>query len=103
MSANAGAVGTGAVRVSVVIPLYGNHRGRQTLPAVCRAWLAQEVRCEVVVAIAGRIAVDLPAVDRVRLVTAEADATSPGVLRNIGVAAAGAPILYLSDADVLPI
>jgi N-terminal domain of galactosyltransferase len=85
--------------VAVILPLFGSHRAAQTLPAVCAAWLAQDVPCEVVVAAAGGFAVP----DGVRLVACEPDARSPGPLRNRAAAAADAPVLYLGDADVVPL
>jgi hypothetical protein len=39
--------------VSVIIPLYGPHRGRSVLPTVACAWLMQDVSCEVIVATPG--------------------------------------------------
>jgi len=94
-------------QVSVVLPLFGDHRAAQALPAVCRAWLGQEVPCEVVIAVAAGTA--LPALgdgagdDRIRIVPADRGSISPGPLRNLAVSAARAPVLYLSDADVAPL
>ncbi|HEY3872209.1 MAG TPA: galactosyltransferase-related protein [Actinocrinis sp.] len=93
--------------VSVVLPLFGDHRAVQALPAVCRAWLRQEVPCEVVVAVAAGTAVpdlgDGADDGRIRIVPAERGAISPGPLRNLAVSAARAPVLYLSDGDVAPL
>ncbi|WP_407285029.1 galactosyltransferase-related protein [Streptomyces sp. BP-8] len=93
--------------VSVVIPLYGEHRARDSLLTVTTAWLAQDVPCEVVVATAGDIPVnvaeDLDADRRVRVVRAPAEARAPGLLRNAGAAQARSPLLYLTDADVAPL
>lgn len=91
----------------MLLPLFGNHRATQTLPAVCRAWLQQDVPCEVVVAIAAGTAVssigDFVADGRIRIVPADRDSISPGPLRNLAASAARASVLYLSDADVAPL
>jgi hypothetical protein len=93
--------------VSVVIPLYGDHEAHGALRVVAAAWLAQSVACEVVVATAGEIAVDVPAdvdaVRAVRVVRAPAASAAAGLLRNVGAEHARAPVLYLTDADVAPI
>jgi N-terminal domain of galactosyltransferase len=93
--------------VSVVLPLFGDHRAVRTLPAVSRAWLRQRVPCEVVVAVAdGTRLPDLgEALDtgRIRVVAAGRDSISPGPLRNLAAAAARAPVLYLGDADIVPL
>ncbi len=95
------------LQVSVVLPLFGNHRAAQALPAVCRAWLKQDVPCEVVVAVAEGTKVpflgDGAARGLIRIVSADRDLLSPGPLRNLAVAASRAPVLYLSDADVAPL
>ena len=39
--------------VSVLIPLFGAHRGRDVLADVCAGWLAQHIATEVLVAVAG--------------------------------------------------
>lgn len=88
--------------VSVVLPLFGDHRAAVTLPAVSRAWLRQEVPCEVVVAVAEGTRVPDVA-DAVRIVPAERGATSPGLLRNLAAAESRAPVLYLGDADIAPL
>ena len=91
----------------MLLPLFGKHRATQTLPTVCRAWLQQDVPCEVVVAIAAGTEIsplgDLVADQRIRIVTADRDSISPGPLRNLAASAARAPVLYLSDADVAPL
>lgn len=91
----------------MLLPLFGNHRATQTLPTVCRAWLQQDVPCEVVVAVAAGTAVsligDLGADERIRMVPADRDSISPGPLRNLAASAARASVLYLSDADVAPL
>ncbi|MFG2116724.1 galactosyltransferase-related protein [Streptomyces sp. NPDC048718] len=96
-----------SVDVSVVIPLYGDHEGRRTLASVTRAWLGQSVPCEVVVAVSGppdvTVAEDLSADRAVRLVAADPADRAPGLLRNTAAAHARAPVLYLTDADVLPV
>jgi|HubBroStandDraft_1064217.scaffolds.fasta_scaffold00881_16 hypothetical protein len=93
--------------VSVILPLFGDHRAAQALPAVCAAWLKQDVPCEVVVAVAEGTKVpplgDGAADGRIRVVPADRDSTSPGPLRNLAVRAARAPVLYLSDGDVAPL
>ncbi|WP_424888908.1 galactosyltransferase-related protein [Streptomyces sp. XH2] len=87
--------------VSVIIPLYGEHRGRTSIPAVTAAWLAQDVPCEVVIATAG----DLPLGDTggARLVRVAPALRAPGLLRNAGAEVARGRMLYLSDADVAPL
>lgn len=93
--------------VSVVIPLYGTHQGHRSLAAVSLAWLRQDVPCEVVVAVAGEIpaavAPDLDADRRVTVVRANPGIRAAGVLRNLAAANARGPLLYLTDADVVPL
>ena len=91
------------VELSVVLPLFGNHAAVQTLPAVCRAWLAQDVPCEVVVGVAAGTTLPPLADDRIQVRVADRAWTAPGPLRNIAAAEARAPVLYLSDGDVAPI
>ncbi|MFH8786744.1 glycosyltransferase family 2 protein [Streptomyces roseoverticillatus] len=86
--------------VTVVMPLYGDHQGRAGLAGVAAAWLAQDVPCEVVVATAGDLDVDLPGG---RVIRADPEIRSAGVLRNIAAAAARSPLLCLTDTDVLPL
>lgn len=94
-------------QVSVVLPLFGDHGALRALPAVCRAWLDQDVPCEVVIAITTGTAIpplgDGIADGRIRIVHADRELASPGPLRNVAVAASRAPLLYLSDADVAPL
>jgi hypothetical protein len=87
--------------VSVLIPLFGAHRGVQTLAAVCAGWARQDRPCEVVVAVAGRAPV--PATGSVRLVEVDPGLSAPGVLRNLAAERAAGDWLYLSDADVRPV
>lgn len=95
------------VDVSVLIPLYGDHEGRHTLAEASRAWLRQSIPCEVVVAISGNpdvtVAEDVDTDRAVRLVPADPADRPPGLLRNTAAAHARAPVLYLTDADVLPL
>lgn len=95
------------LQVSVLLPLFGDHRATKTLPTVCRAWLQQNVPCEVVVALAAGTAVsslgDLAADGPIRIVPADRDSISPGPLRNLAASTARASVLYLSDADVAPL
>jgi hypothetical protein len=96
-------------QVSVVLPLFGDHHAVDTLPAVCRAWLAQRVPCEVVVGVgpgtpvraieAGTAEMD----GRVRIVAVDSGSVSAGPLRNLAAEASRAPVLYLGDADVAPL
>jgi hypothetical protein len=93
--------------VSVVLPLFGDHRAVRSLPTVCRAWLEQDVPCEVVIAVAPGTTVP-PLDGGVRVVPADAApaaplSAAPGPLRNIAAAAARAPVLYLGDADIVPL
>ncbi|GIJ51919.1 hypothetical protein Val02_88050 [Virgisporangium aliadipatigenens] len=87
--------------VSVVIPLFGTHRGRETLPVVCASWLAQSVPCEVVVAVADGPVPALPA--GVRVIPADVSPAAPGLLRNVAAARARGSWFYLADADVRPV
>jgi hypothetical protein len=93
--------------MSVILPLFGDHRAGRSLPAVCRAWLQQEVPCEVVVAVAAGTAVpplgDDVDPDRVRIVPAGSAPVAPGPLRNLAAAASRASLLYLGDADIVPL
>jgi hypothetical protein len=93
--------------VSVIIPLYGPHRGRSVLPTVARAWRRQDVSCEVIVATPGRHGVDMMLDDvgaepNVRVLAGDVAVTAPGLLRNLAAAHATTPRLYLSDADIVP-
>jgi hypothetical protein len=93
--------------VSVVLPLFGNHRAVGTLPAISRAWLRQDVPCEVVVAVAEGTQLpdlgDAVRTGRLRIVPAERGTASPGPLRNLAVAQSRAPVLYLGDGDIAPL
>ncbi|MFI6982628.1 galactosyltransferase-related protein [Embleya sp. NPDC050154] len=93
--------------VSVVVPLYGDHEARAVFASVAAAWLAQSVRCEVVLATAGEpapaVPPDLDACRRVRVVRAPATNLAAGLLRNVAAEWARAPVLYLTDADVAPL
>jgi hypothetical protein len=91
------------VELSVVLPLFGDHQAIQALPAVCRAWLAQDGRCEVVIGVASGTSLPPLADDRIKVVRADQALTAPGPLRNLAAAAAQAEVLYLSDGDVAPI
>jgi hypothetical protein len=97
----------GRPRVTVILPLFGSHRAGQTLPTVARAWLNQDMPCEVVVAIAGDVPVALDegefADGRLRILRLPASMRAAGRLRNAAAAAARTPLLYLSDSDVLPL
>ncbi|MFC7760431.1 hypothetical protein ACFQY4_22200 [Catellatospora bangladeshensis] len=90
-------------RVSVVLPLFGDHRATQVLPRVCRAWLAQDVPCEIVIGVGPDTEVpDLPD-DRIRLVFADQGPSAAGPLRNLAAAAARGSTFYLGDADIVPL
>jgi hypothetical protein len=88
-------------QVSVVLPLFGDHIAMETL------WLQQDVPCEVVVAVADGTKIpplgEGAADGRIRIVPADRGSISPGPLRNLAVAASRAAVLYLSDADVVPL
>jgi N-terminal domain of galactosyltransferase len=95
-----------APQVTVVLPLFGSHLAARALPAVARAWLRQDVPCEVVVAVGSGTAVpplDGAAPGRVRIIPAVLEVNAPGLLRNVAAAAAKAPLLYLGDADIAPV
>lgn len=85
------------------MPLYGESCERHDLDAVVGAWIAQNVSCEVVIAVAGAARVSVSASGGVRLVLAPDAMRAPGLLRNLGVETAHAGTLYLSDADVAPV
>jgi hypothetical protein len=96
--------------VAIVLPLFGNHRAIDALVAVSEAWLRQDVECEVVVAVAGGIAMPPgwhdradAANGRLRIVWADPGSVSAGPLRNLAAAATRAPLLYLGDADIAPV
>ena len=93
--------------VSVVLPLFGDHRAVVSLPAVCRSWLRQGVPCEVVVAVTEGTQVpdlgDAVQDGRVRIVPAARGSISPGPLRNLAAAQSRAPVLYLGDGDIAPL
>jgi hypothetical protein len=93
--------------VSVILPLFGDHRAVRNLPLVCRAWLHQELPCEVVIAIAPGTEVPPLGGDvddgRIRIVPAAPGPAAPGPLRNLAAAASRAPVLYLGDADIVPL
>ena len=91
--------------VSVVIPLYGDHAGRQTLRGVAEAWRDQDESTEIVIVTAGPIPLDsaLSTMEGVRLVVAPQELTAPGLLRNVGAVVADGTWLYLSDSDVAPL
>ncbi|MEA2182309.1 MAG: hypothetical protein QOF69_1494 [Solirubrobacteraceae bacterium] len=84
--------------VSLIIPLYGPHRGRSVLPTVARAWLMQDVSCEVIVATPGRHTEDMMLDDvgaePIRVLAGDVAVTAPGLLRNLAAAHATAPRLY---------
>jgi hypothetical protein len=92
-------------QVSVVIPLFGGAdiNAIQALPAICHAWLQQEVPCEVVIAVTAGTPVPALPDGGIHVVTAPRQLASPGPLRNLAVAAARASVLYLTDADVAPV
>lgn len=93
--------------LSVLIPLYGDPPGPSRLREVTAAWLAQDIPCEVVIAVAGelplRLAADLDQRPGVRVLSAPATTTAPGLLRNLAADHARAELLHLSDADVVPL
>jgi N-terminal domain of galactosyltransferase len=92
--------------VTVVLPLYGVHEAARALPAVIDAWLAQEMPCEVIVAVAGErrgLSPCAPADGRVRILAAASHMSAPGLLRNLAASAARARALYLGDADIVPL
>src|SRR5690349_23674473 len=93
-------------QVSVVLPLFGAHPAIDTLPAVCQAWAAQDMPCEVVAAVAGeRLAEQVrnSVGELARVVVAEAAMLSTGPLRNLAASVARAPVFYLGDADIVPV
>lgn len=94
------------VSVSVVVPLYGGHTGRDALARTSAAWLAQDLPCEVLVGYVGdddAAGRPTPVDDRVRVIRADPGLRAPGLLRNLAAAHARSPLLYLSDADVAPV
>ncbi len=91
------------IQLSVVLPVFGDHRAIEALPAVCQAWLAQDMSCEVVVGVDAGTEIPLVGNDRVKIVRADRAWTAPGPLRNLAASKARAPVLYLSDGDVAPL
>jgi glycosyltransferase involved in cell wall biosynthesis len=93
-------------QVSVIIPFYGNHRGREVIDQVISAWLDQDAPCEVIVVTSGDVglAEKLPrdADGRVRLMIASDDLRAPGLLRNVGAFSSVGEWLYLTDSDIAP-
>jgi len=89
--------------ISVLIPLFGAHSGWGALSAVCAGWLAQDVPCEVIVAVASERPPVVPVNDRIRLIRCDPALASPGPLRNLAACEAAGDLLYLSDADVRPV
>lgn len=81
--------GASMPEASVIIPLYGSHRGRSVLPTVARAWLMQDVSCEVIVATPGRHSVDMMLDDvgaepNVRVLAGDVAVTAPGAVAQPG-------------------
>jgi hypothetical protein len=88
--------------VTVVVPLFGDHLGRQTVDIAGQAWLDQGVPCEVVVVTSAETAeLAEDTTPDVRIVHCRAQA--PGSLRNAGSFVARGQFLYLTDADVAPL
>ncbi len=93
--------------VSVVISLFGAHRGREILSAVVDAWLGQDIRCEVVIgtdadgSLGSVITNSGP--DRISVVTAAVAPAAKARLSNIAADHARGDWLYLTDADVVPL
>ena len=93
-------------RVSVIMPLFDDHYGKQTIMMAVSSWLGQDLPCEVIVALGG--GVDLPLGDksafgdRLVVVRDQAHVTSGCPLRNLGARSARSALLYHSDADVVP-
>jgi hypothetical protein len=92
--------------VSVVIPLFGTHRGLETISTVADSWLDQDLSCEVVVATDTGIPLDTAVTEhgskRVRVVATTISPTR-GRLSNVAVAGCRSEWLYLTDADVIPL
>ena len=93
--------------VSIIVSLFGRHRGIETLPAVARLWLDQDVPCEVVVGVAGdlhaHVAEQVAGIEGVRLVRAEVTAGTRSLLCNLAARTTRSRMVYLSDADIAPI
>jgi len=92
--------------VSIVLPLFGSHRAVETAAAVCKAWLDQDVPCEVVLATATKVDAlrfDDPGDERLRILEFSPGTRSLSALRNAAAAAARAPMLYLGDGDIVPL
>ncbi|HEY8473297.1 MAG TPA: galactosyltransferase-related protein [Natronosporangium sp.] len=93
-----------APQVTVVLPVFGSHLAAQALPAVSRAWLRQDLPCEVVVAATrGTTIPPLGDDPRVRTIPADSTMNAAGRLRNLAAAAARGRWLYLGDADIAPV
>jgi hypothetical protein len=92
--------------VSVIISLYGRHRGIETLPGVARLWLDQDVPCEVVVGVAAdsyaQVVDQVAGIEGLRFVQVRAKGDR-GLLSNLAVRESRSPMIYLSDADIAPV
>jgi hypothetical protein len=93
--------------LSVIVPLFGAHRGVETLSTIGRAWLGQNAPCEVIVAVAGaiydQVSEHMTEGAGLRLVRGPLSMNSIAPLRNLAARQARARLLYFSDADILPL
>jgi glycosyl transferase family 7 (putative galactosyltransferase) len=95
------------VEVSVVLALFGSHRANETAAKVVESWLDQDVPCEVVLGLDQETNIDDLGVPRshpsVRAVPALATPPTRGRLMNVAVRQSRGDVLYLTDADVIPL
>lgn len=89
--------------VSILIPLYGRRRGCALL-AIVAAWLDQTLETEIIIATDSILPVEVASVSHaVHILHTDSLSGAPGLLRNLAAQHSHAPILYLSDADILPL
>jgi hypothetical protein len=94
--------------VTVAIPLFGTHDGRNAIVAVVGAWLDQDVTVEVVLATDAGTQIDSTMVaeagEQLRVVKmAKHETATIGGLRNLAATHGSGQWLYLTDSDVAPL
>lgn len=94
-------------QVSVIMPLFGNHYGTQTIRIAVSSWLGQNVPCEVIVVLDGSVGLQITESSaggsRLVVVRSPGPVTTGNPLRNLGARSARSRLLYHSDADVVPL
>lgn len=94
-------------KATIIIPLYGNHESKNNIYYVTEKWLSQSFPCEVIIAIAGNVEVEVAGSSdperNVKIVRLGEEEKSPARLRNVAAMHSRSQWLYLSDADIFPI